>query len=78
MVPEEGVEPSLPEGNGILSPARLPVSPLRLEEELPLYVERRGARHRARPNQLATTERTICAVRPQRAASVSNIRSVER
>ena len=31
LVPEEGVEPSLPEGNGILSPARLPVSPLRPE-----------------------------------------------
>jgi hypothetical protein len=28
-VPEEGVEPSRPEGHGILSPARLPVSPLR-------------------------------------------------
>jgi hypothetical protein len=29
LVPEEGVEPSRPEGHGILSPARLPVSPLR-------------------------------------------------
>src|SRR5687767_4238124 len=28
-VPEVGIEPTLPEGNGILSPARLPVSPLR-------------------------------------------------
>ena len=32
LVPEEGVEPSRPEGHGILSPARLPVSPLRPEE----------------------------------------------
>ncbi len=30
MVPEEGVEPSRPCGHGILSPARLPVPPLRL------------------------------------------------
>ena len=29
LVPEVGIEPTLPEGNGILSPARLPVSPLR-------------------------------------------------
>ena len=29
VVPEVGIEPTLPEGNGILSPARLPVSPLR-------------------------------------------------
>src|SRR3990170_8997499 len=29
MVPEEGVEPSCPCGHGILSPARLPVPPLR-------------------------------------------------
>ena len=29
LMPEEGVEPSRPEGHGILSPARLPVSPLR-------------------------------------------------
>ncbi len=31
MVPEEGVEPTHPFGYGILSPARLPVPPLRLE-----------------------------------------------
>jgi hypothetical protein len=36
LVPEVGVEPTLPEGNGILSPARLPVSPLRHREEGPL------------------------------------------
>src|SRR5262249_37949833 len=29
-VPKVGVEPTLPEGNRILSPARLPVPPLRL------------------------------------------------
>ena len=34
LVPEEGVEPSRPEGHGILSPARLPVSPLRPEGNL--------------------------------------------
>ena len=31
MVPEEGVEPTHPFGYGILSPARLPVPPLRPE-----------------------------------------------
>src|SRR4030042_37025 len=29
LVPEEGVEPSRPCGHGVLSPARLPVPPLR-------------------------------------------------
>ena len=29
-LPEEGIEPSLPCGNGILNPARLPIPPLRL------------------------------------------------
>ncbi len=33
MVPEEGVEPSQPCGYGILSPARLPVPPLRPESK---------------------------------------------
>ena len=33
LVPEVGVEPTLPEGNGILSPARLPVSPLRPKDD---------------------------------------------
>ena len=37
MVPEEGVEPSRPEGHGILSPARLPVSPLRPGGERSFY-----------------------------------------
>ncbi len=34
MVPEEGLEPSRPCGHGILSPARLPVPPLRRKEVL--------------------------------------------
>gem|GEM_PF-2029273 len=29
VVPEAGIEPARPEGHGILSPARLPISPLR-------------------------------------------------
>ncbi len=29
-LPKEGLEPSLPCGNGILNPARLPIPPLRL------------------------------------------------
>ena len=29
-LPKEGIEPSLPCGNGILNPARLPIPPLRL------------------------------------------------
>src|SRR5512139_546877 len=35
MVPEEGLEPSRPCGHGILSPARLPVPPLRLPGKCP-------------------------------------------
>ena len=31
MVPEEGLEPTIPEGNAILSRARIPVPPLRHE-----------------------------------------------
>ncbi len=31
-MPEEGIEPSLPEGNRILNPARLPIPPLRHEK----------------------------------------------
>ena len=34
LVPEVGVEPTHPEGHGILSPARLPVSPLRPERSV--------------------------------------------
>ena len=34
LVPEVGVEPTHPCGYGILSPARLPVSPLRLTGEI--------------------------------------------
>ena len=34
-MPEVGVEPTRPCGHGILSPARLPVSPLRHEEGTP-------------------------------------------
>ena len=34
MVPEVGIEPTRPCGHGILSPARLPVSPLRHSEGL--------------------------------------------
>ena len=33
MVPETGIEPVFPFGRGILSPLRLPVSPLRQKEE---------------------------------------------
>ena len=40
-MPEEGVEPSRPEGHGILSPARLPVSPLRRGGKRSVY--NRGA-----------------------------------
>ncbi len=29
IIPEVGLEPTLPEGNGILNPARLPIPPLR-------------------------------------------------
>ncbi len=32
-VPEVGLEPTLPKGNWILSPARLPISPLRHDFE---------------------------------------------
>src|SRR5512145_1615841 len=39
LVPEEGVEPSRPCGHGILSPARLPVPPLRRRKVL-LYTRR--------------------------------------
>ena len=36
LVPEAGVEPARPKGHGILSPARLPVPPLRhLERHYP-------------------------------------------
>ena len=37
MVPEEGIEPTLPYGNAILSRARLPVPPLRLEHQPNIY-----------------------------------------
>ena len=30
LMPEVGLEPTLPKGNGILNPARLPIPPLRL------------------------------------------------
>ena len=32
VIPEVGLEPTLPKGNGILNPARLPIPPLRLLE----------------------------------------------
>src|SRR6188472_872785 len=37
MVPEEGIEPTRPFGHRILSPARLPVSPLRPRSDLQWY-----------------------------------------
>ena len=36
LVPEVGIEPTRPYGHGILSPARLPVSPLRHGEGKPV------------------------------------------
>src|SRR3990172_8898548 len=53
VVPEEGVEPSRPCGHGILSPARLPVPPLRrcpapVGPDLHLYtVSRSGSKSSA-------------------------------
>ena len=36
-VPREGLEPTLPEGNWILNPARLPISPPRLKAKHLIY-----------------------------------------
>ncbi len=48
LMPEEGLEPSLPCENGILNPARLPIPPLRLQQgETPAVVRRARRRLRA-------------------------------
>ena len=39
LVPEVGVEPTRPEGHGILSPARLPIPPLWLKRHGESYEE---------------------------------------
>ncbi len=50
LVPEEGVEPSRPCGHGILSPARLPVPPLRRREKAKGTVPYFCTRGRPRPS----------------------------
>ena len=59
LVPEVGIEPTLPEGNGILSPARLPVSPLR-HRMVTISISTRFARFRLNPR------RGIRPTRPRR------------
>ena len=49
VMPEVGVEPTRPEGHGILSPARLPVPPLRRGyDRSPAIRRRRARRHTTR------------------------------
>ena len=56
LVPEEGVEPSRPEGHGILSPARLPVSPLRPRKNVQYNVSAQHGATGGLPRSLAALE----------------------
>ncbi len=67
MVPEVGIEPTRPCGHGILSPARLPVSPLRRlecldESTLSLYPQHARVRERVFGYADRMQARTLCAI----------------
>ena len=78
LVPEVGIEPTRPFGHGILSPARLPVSPLRRRGGIVSIARDRGVRRSAARVSTQTGRWRPCAIPADQGARQTAIFAVRK